>query len=151
MWRSCGAISTANARHSVRRDDPERRSVRIWPRSCVPRIRGRCSARSTYSSNRNRRPLSTAGLGSRSSSGVEGTRQIARGEFDVLAQLLSLLEALELLERLLFDLADSLAGDVERPSHLVECAGLLVAEAVAQLEHAPLAVGEILERFGQRF
>ena len=28
---------------------------------------------------------------------------------------------------------------------------MLVAEAVAQLEHAPLAVGEVLERLAQRF
>jgi len=32
----------------------------------------------------------------------------------------------------------------------VECAGVLAAQAVAKLEHAALAVGEVLQRFAQR-
>src|SRR5215216_1606957 len=66
------------------------------------------------------------------------------------AQLLRLGEALQLLERLVLDLADALARDVERPPDLVERARVLAAEAVAQLEHAPLAVREVLERLAQR-
>src|SRR5688572_17131659 len=66
------------------------------------------------------------------------------------AQLLRLGEALELLQRLVLDLPDALAGDVERPPHLVERARVLAAEPVAQLEHAPLAVGEVLQRLAQR-
>ena len=58
-------------------------------------------------------------------------------------------EVLELLERLVFDLANALAGDVERAPDLVERARVLATEAVAQLEHAPLAVAEILERIAQ--
>src|SRR5829696_2042342 len=66
------------------------------------------------------------------------------------AQLLRLGEALQLLQRLVLDLADPLARDVERPPDLVERARVLPAQAVAQLEHAPLAVGEVLQRLAQR-
>src|SRR3954453_8886097 len=66
-------------------------------------------------------------------------------------ELLPLGEALKLLQRLVLDLADALARDVERPADLVERARVLAAEAVAQLQHAALAVGEVLERLAQRF
>ena len=66
------------------------------------------------------------------------------------AQLLRLGEALQLLERLVLDLADALARDVERAPDLVERARVLAAEAVAQLEDAALAVGEVLQRLAQR-
>src|ERR671910_3277325 len=65
------------------------------------------------------------------------------------AQLLSLGERLKLLQRLVLDLADPLAGHVEGPSHLVERARMLASEPVAQLEHAPLSVGDVLERLAQ--
>src|SRR3984893_5659515 len=58
-------------------------------------------------------------------------------------------EVLELLERLALDLADPLARNVERAPDLLECARVLAADAVAQLEHAALAVGEVLERVAQ--
>src|SRR3954463_13331172 len=67
-----------------------------------------------------------------------------------IAELLRLREGLQLLQRLVLDLADALARDVERAAHLVERARVLAAEAVAQLEHAALAVGEVLERLAQR-
>src|SRR4051794_17920423 len=67
------------------------------------------------------------------------------------AELLGLGEALELLQRLVLDLADALARDIERPPDLVERARVLPAEAVPQLEDAALAVGEVLQRFAQRF
>src|SRR6187402_3421855 len=67
-----------------------------------------------------------------------------------LAQLLGFAQLLQLLERLVLDLADALAGDVEGPSHLVERARVLAAEAVAQLQNAALAVGEVLQRLLQR-
>src|SRR5215216_5870364 len=67
------------------------------------------------------------------------------------AQLLRLGEALQLLERLVLDLADALARDVERPPDLVERARVLPAEPVPQLEDAALAVGEVLQRFAQCF
>src|SRR5436190_16570035 len=66
------------------------------------------------------------------------------------AQLLRLGEALKLLQRLVLDLADALARDVERAADLVERARVLSAEAVAQLQHAPLAIGEVLQRLAQR-
>src|SRR5215218_1749514 len=65
------------------------------------------------------------------------------------AKLLRLGEALELLERLVLDLADALARDVERPPDLVERARVLAAEPVPQLEHAALAVGEVLQRLAE--
>src|SRR5215210_1190546 len=66
------------------------------------------------------------------------------------AELLGLRERLQLLQRLVLDLADALARDVERAAHLVQRARVLPAEPVAQLEDAPLAVGEVLQRLAQR-
>src|SRR5215210_4294417 len=66
------------------------------------------------------------------------------------AELLGLRERLQLLQRLVLDLADALARHVERAPDLVERARVLPAEAVAQLEHAALAVGEVLQRLAQR-
>jgi hypothetical protein len=66
------------------------------------------------------------------------------------AELLGLREGLQLLERLVLDLADALARHVERAADLVERAGVLAAQAVAQLEDAALAVGEVLQRLAQR-
>src|SRR4051812_10258062 len=74
----------------------------------------------------------------------------AAGRLGDVAQLLRLGQRLQLLERLVLDLADALARDVERPPDLVERARVLAAEAVAQLEHAALAVGEVLQRLAQR-
>src|SRR5690242_6359877 len=65
-------------------------------------------------------------------------------------ELLSLGQALQLLERLVLDLADALARDVERPPNLVERARVLPAQAVPQLEDAALAVAEVLQRLAQR-
>src|SRR5215204_6354243 len=67
------------------------------------------------------------------------------------AQLLRFGQRLQLLERLVLDLADALACDVERATDLVERARVLAAEAVAQLEHATLAVRQVLERLAQGF
>src|SRR5215207_6646892 len=66
------------------------------------------------------------------------------------AKLLRRGERLELLQRLVLDLADPLAGDVEGPPDLVERARMLVAESVAELEHAALAIGELLEGLLER-
>src|SRR4029079_8074986 len=65
------------------------------------------------------------------------------------AELLRLCERLKLLERLVLDLADSLAGDVEGAADLVERARVLAAQPVAELEHAALAVREVLERLAE--
>src|SRR4051812_4071443 len=68
-----------------------------------------------------------------------------------IAELLSLREGLQLLQRLVLDLADALARDVERPPDLVERARVLPAQAVAQLEHTALAVRQVLQRLAQGF
>src|SRR5438132_4948510 len=72
-----------------------------------------------------------------------------RAALSDVAKLLRLGEALQLLQRLVLDLADPLARDVERAPDLVEGARVLAAEAVAQLEHAAFAIGEVLERLAQ--
>src|SRR3954447_7606757 len=66
------------------------------------------------------------------------------------AQLLRLGEALQLLQRLVLDLADPLARHVERAADLVQRARGLSTESVAELQHAALAVGQVLQRLAQR-
>src|SRR3954468_23685858 len=65
------------------------------------------------------------------------------------SELLRLGEALKLLQRLVLDLADPLARHVERAADLVERPRMLAPEPVAQLEHAALAVAQVLERLAQ--
>src|SRR5207302_2598026 len=65
------------------------------------------------------------------------------------AELLSLGERLQLLERLILDLPDPLARDVEGPPDLVKRPRVLAAKSVPQLQHSPLPIGEILERLAQ--
>src|SRR5262249_29733206 len=66
------------------------------------------------------------------------------------AELLRLGERAQLLERLVLDLTDALARDVERPADLVERAGRLAVQPEAHLEHAALALAEHLEGAGER-
>src|SRR4051812_31648639 len=77
-------------------------------------------------------------------------RQDPGGRLSDIAELLSLRERLQLLQRLVLDLTDPLARDVERAADLVERARMLAAEPVPQLQHAPLAVRQVLERLAQR-
>jgi hypothetical protein len=63
--------------------------------------------------------------------------------------LLGLGEALELLEGLVLDLSDPLAGHIEPMPDLIEGARMLTTEAVPKLEHAPLPVAEALKRLAQ--
>src|SRR5690242_4847593 len=65
-------------------------------------------------------------------------------------ELLSLGQALQLLEALVLDLADALARDVERPPDLVERARVLAVEAVAELQHLALPARERAEDLAQR-
>jgi len=67
------------------------------------------------------------------------------------AELLCFGQRLQLLERLVFDLADPLARDVESAANLVKRPWVLAAKSVAELKHAALAVGKVLQRFAQRF
>src|SRR5919197_2066946 len=55
----------------------------------------------------------------------------------------------QLADGVLLDLARPLAGDAEHLRHLVEPAGLLLAQPPAELDDPPLAVGEGLERLAQ--
>src|SRR4051794_3986343 len=77
-------------------------------------------------------------------------RQPRRRPLCNVAQLLRLGQALELLQRLVLDLADPLARHVERPPDLVQRARVLAPEAVTELQHAPLAVAEVLQRLAER-
>src|SRR5438876_10026703 len=74
----------------------------------------------------------------------------ALDELRHVAKLLRLGQALQLLQRLVLDLAYPLARDVERPPDLVERARVLAVEPVAQLEHAPLAEAQRSEHAQQR-
>src|SRR3954452_16472221 len=80
-----------------------------------------------------------------------GTRVGARPGSGDVAELLRLGQRLQLLQRLVLDLADALARDVERAADLVERARVLAAEPVAELEHAALAVAQILEGLEECF
>src|SRR5215217_3088681 len=82
----------------------------------------------------------------------EPFRPFGRGNRSLsdVAELLRLGQRLELLQRLVLDLADALARDVEGAAHLVERPRVLTAEPVAELEHAPLAVREVLKRLTER-
>src|SRR5436190_12887003 len=66
------------------------------------------------------------------------------------AELLRLGERAQLLQRLVLDLADALAGDVERAADLVERARGLAVQAEAHLDHAALALAEHLQRAAER-
>src|SRR5829696_1578626 len=85
-----------------------------------------------------------------SASSWRALNPVVNPELGDVAELLGLRERLELLERLVLDLADALARHVERAPDLVERARVLPAQAVAELEHPPLAVGEVLQRLAQR-
>src|SRR4051794_12786903 len=71
------------------------------------------------------------------------------GSGDV-AQLLRLRECAELLQRLVLDLPDPLAGDAEDAADLIERSRLLAVQAVAQLQHAPFPLAEHAERAHKR-
>src|SRR5438093_8477596 len=66
------------------------------------------------------------------------------------AELLRLGQRAQLLQALVLDLADALAGDLEGAADLVERARLLTVQAVAKLEHSPLAIAERAEALRER-
>src|SRR5438874_13373435 len=66
------------------------------------------------------------------------------------SKLLRVRERPQLLQALVLDLPDPLAGHVERPPHLVERPRVLAVEAVAQLEDGTLARREAPEDPAQR-
>src|SRR6476661_6857766 len=65
---------------------------------------------------------------------------------DRVSQTLGLREQLQLLERVVLDLADPLTSDAEGATHLLERARRLARESVAKLDHAPLTFGKRVER-----
>src|SRR5438128_9892913 len=65
---------------------------------------------------------------------------------DAVLEALSLWQRLELLQRVVLDLPDPLAGDAERTPHLLERTRLLALEPEAQLDHLPLALRQRRER-----
>src|SRR5262245_45858517 len=82
-----------------------------------------------------------------SARGAYATGEAGLSDF---AELLRLSQGLKLLEALGLDLPDPLAGDVEGPADLVQGPRMLAAEPVTQLEHAALAIGEVLQGLLQR-
>src|SRR5205085_1554448 len=67
-------------------------------------------------------------------------------ELDAVLEALRLGEALELLQRVVLDLADALARDAEGATDLLERARLLALEPEAKLDHLPLTLRERRER-----
>src|SRR5438067_6816387 len=68
----------------------------------------------------------------------------------LVAELGSVCERTQLLQRLVLDLADPLARHVERPADLVERPRSLAVQAKAHLDHAALALAEHLQRAAER-
>src|SRR5689334_9217298 len=75
----------------------------------------------------------------------EGSHRGTRGSplpLDAILESLRFRQGLELLQRVVLDLADSLAGDAERPADLLQRAGLLALEPEAELDHLAVTLGE---------
>src|SRR5688500_2116286 len=89
-------------------------------------------ARSTYELRPRRR-----GGGSVGEPGVPPRASGSPALCDVL-QILSVRQRAELLQALVFDLADAFARDLERASDLVERSRMLAVQAVPHLQHAAL-------------
>src|SRR6185437_13601449 len=75
-----------------------------------------------------------------------GTRGLLRRCLDAVLEALRFGQGLELLQRVVLDLADALARDAEGLPDLLERARLRAVETEAELDHAPLALGERGER-----
>src|SRR5215207_2354410 len=80
-------------------------------------------------------------------------RQAPRGRpgcgsarLDAVLEALRLGQALELLQRVVLDLADPLARDAEGAADLLERARLFAVQPEAELDHLPLPLGERRER-----
>jgi len=71
-------------------------------------------------------------------------------ELGDVAELLRVGQGAELLQALVLDLPDALAGDRERAADLVEGARLLAVQPVPELEHATLAIAERTQALRER-
>src|SRR5262249_31150374 len=78
--------------------------------------------------------------------GARGGNMVSPVLLHAVAQALGLGQRLELLERVVLDLADALARDAECLADLLERAGLHPVEPEAELDHAPLALRQRCER-----
>src|SRR2546423_15698242 len=79
----------------------------------------------------------------------EGTRGGTRGSptsLDAVFQALRFRQRLKLLQRVVLDLPDALAGHAEGAADLLERARLLALEPEPQLDHLPLPLGKRGER-----
>src|SRR5947199_3392329 len=72
--------------------------------------------------------------------------KLSRRDLDAVFEALRLGQGLELLQRVVLDLADALARDAERAADLLERARLPAGEAEAELDHLALALGQRVER-----
>src|ERR671923_96523 len=70
----------------------------------------------------------------------------ARSRLDAVLETLRLGKRLEALQRRVLDLPDALARDAEGATDLLEREGLRAEQAVAELDHLPLPLGEGVER-----
>ena len=126
-----GRIDRGHAASLVKPAGPDVPGASLAVRSRWNSTAVRAAGRSAASGARlRRRPAPPAGR--RSRPGTSGDVAQLRGEG----------ERAELLQALVLDLPDPLARHVERAADLVQRPRLLAVEAVAQLEHAPLAVRE---------
>src|SRR2546421_2379165 len=87
-----------------------------------------------------------AGAGLRRGGGPTTAFPPLHEELDAILKALCLGETFELLQRVVLDLADALAGHAERAADLLQRARLLALEPEAQLDHLPLPLGERGER-----
>src|SRR5436190_868411 len=90
------------------------------------------------------RPSRSAGWRAGSAAVDAWTRK--RSNSGQLPKPLGLGKLLQLLQRVVLDLADALAGDAERAPHLFERQRLVAAQPVAQLDHLALALGKGVQR-----
>src|SRR5436189_4372189 len=89
-------------------------------------------------------PIDTAIVKRRTNAGLFSARAFrpSSDPLNTVFEALRLRQGLELLQRVVLDLADALARDAERTADLLERARLHPVEPEAELDHAPLALRE---------
>src|SRR3954451_15294418 len=119
------------------RQHPRARSVTARPSAQCARdeqpAKTRLRSRRSHTNNRH------------AQEGVPGEPRFPR-PLNAVSKSLRLRQALELLQRVVLDLADPLARDAELAADLLERARLLALESEAELDHLALALGQRAER-----